>query len=375
MDIRSRLVRTGFREDERTGAISPPIHPSATYRHPALGESTGFDYARTANPTRSLLEADFAALEEGNAGFAFASGMAAMSAVFALFESGDHILASDDLYGGSFRLFDKVLSRSGISASYFDPLIPGHAEQLFRDTTKAVFIESPSNPMMKIADIRALARLAHERSAILIVDNTFMTPYYQRPLSLGADVVIHSGTKYLAGHNDVLCGLVAVKGSELAERVGFIQNATGGVLSPMDSWLVMRGMKTLAVRLDRAQENAGFIAGWLDAHAKVREVLYPGRGPQADLHALQASGNGAMISFRVADAELARSVIARVRLVSFAESLGGVESLITYPCVQTHADIPLAMREKLGITDTLLRLSVGIESVEDIIADLDSALG
>ena len=374
--IESICAQAGLNRSDKTGAISTPVYMSSTFRHPALGESTGFDYSRSSNPTRFELEQTLARLERGERGFAFSSGMAAITAVLSLFSQGDHLIVSDDLYGGTFRLLEQVFSRFGITASFADWSDPSSVESAFRPTTRALLVETPTNPLMKIADIARLASIAGERGALLIVDNTFMTPYLQRPLELGADIVVHSGTKFLGGHHDVVCGFAVAKTPELSERIGFLQNASGAVLSPADSWLVLRGIKTLALRLDRAQENTAKIAVWLSSHPGVTEVIYPGL-PSHEGHETQrrqASGFGAMLSFRVKDAAAAEKVINGVRFISFAESLGGCESLITYPCVQTHGAIPEKERNCRGITDNLLRLSIGIEHVDDLIADLHNAL-
>lgn len=376
MRLHSRLAQAGLRHGEATGSISTPIYQSATFRHPGLGQSTGYDYSRTINPTREVLEKTTAQLEGGDAAFAFSSGMAAVTAVASLFSRGDHLVVTDDLYGGTYRLFEAVFSRFGITADYTDTSDGENIRKAVRENTKAIFVETPTNPMMKITDLRQTAGIAAERGIMLIVDNTFMTPYLQRPIEYGADIVIHSGTKYLGGHNDVLCGIAVTAGKDLSGRVAFIQNATGGVLSPLDSWLVLRGMKTLALRMERSQENAEKIAGWLAGRNDVTDVYYPGfqSGKGYSVQRRQADGYGGMISFRVSEKAAAERILNRVRLISFAESLGGVESLITYPCVQTHGDIPAEIRENLGITDTLLRLSVGIEAAEDLIDDLKHAM-
>ena len=371
MKLETAIAHVGLGADPATGAISVPIHQSATFRHPALGESTGFDYSRTSNPTRKALEDAIASLEGGDRGFAFASGMAAIAAVMSIFESGDHLVFSEDLYGGTYRLVDKVFSRFGLQASFVDSSDLAALAAAFRPgQTKAVFVETPSNPLMRVTDIRETASLAAAHGALTIVDNTLMTPLLQRPLALGADLVVHSGTKFLGGHNDVLCGLVVTKNEELSRQVGFVQNSTGGVLGPQDSWLLIRGLKTLGVRMERAQRNAALIAGWLERRAEVAKVYHPG----SEAHFRQASGAGAVLSFTVRDAALAASIINHVKVISFAESLGGVETLITYPARQTHGDIPAATRERNGITDTLLRLSVGIEDAQDLIDDLAQAL-
>jgi cystathionine beta-lyase/cystathionine gamma-synthase len=376
MKIESKLAQAGFNRNEHTGAISAPIYLSSTFRHPALGKSTGFDYTRTINPTRQELESCIASLEHGARGFAFSSGMAAITAVISMFSSGDHFVVSDDLYGGTYRLFEKVFSRFGIGATYADMSDLDEVRRAITSGTKAFFIETPTNPLLKIADIAALSAIARENGIVTIVDNTFMTPYLMTPLSLGADIVVHSGTKYLAGHNDVLCGFAVAKSEETGKDLGFLQNATGGVLSPSDSWLVMRGMKTLALRMDRSISNAQRIAEWLSGRQGVRKVYYPGLPSHEgyEIQKRQSSGSGAMLSFRVESSALAERIINNVQLISFAESLGGVETLITYPCVQTHGDIPSCMRERLGVTGDLLRLSVGIEHVDDLIADLDGAI-
>lgn len=375
--IESLLAQAGCRRDEPTGAISFPVYHAATFRHPGLGASTGFDYSRTANPTRAVLEETVAALEGGARGFAFASGMAAVTAALLLFRPGDHLVVSEDLYGGTYRLIEKLLRELGLAATYVDTSDASAVEAAITSATRGLFVETPSNPLMRIGDLRALATLAQRRGLIAIADNTFMTPYLQRPLDLGFDLVVHSATKYLGGHNDVVAGVVVANDEPLAERVGFLQNATGGILGPQDSWLLLRGLKTLAVRLDRQQANALRIAEWLRDHPAVAEVRYPGLPdhPGREVHARQASGPGAMIAFSLRDAARVEPVLARVRLIAFAESLGGVESLITFPARQTHADIPAEARERLGVTDRLLRLSVGIEACEDLIPDLDQALG
>ncbi|KKM11292.1 cystathionine gamma-synthase [Clostridiales bacterium PH28_bin88] len=376
MKISTLLVQTGVGWDQKTGAVSVPIYQSATFRHPALGASTGYDYSRTKNPTRQVLEEAIARLEGGDQGFAFATGMAALSTVLMLFQPGDHLVVSEDLYGGTYRVLQEVFRGYGLTCTYVDTTDVKCVEESLTAATKALLVETPTNPLLKVADLAALVSLARQRGLLTIVDNTFMTPYLQRPLELGADIVVHSATKYLAGHNDLVAGLVVVKRKELGERVGFLQNSVGAVLGPQDSWLLIRGLKTLGVRMDRHQDNAAAIARWLDSHPRVTRVYYPGlpTHPGCQLVARQASGFGGMVSFDVTTPELARQVLERVRLISFAESLGGVETLITYPARQTHCDMPLEVRERLGISDFLLRLSVGIEDVEDLIADLDQAL-
>ncbi|WP_312334328.1 trans-sulfuration enzyme family protein [Anaerospora hongkongensis] len=377
MEFCSKVAHVGLCTDERTGAISTPVYQTATFRHPGLGQSTGFDYSRTQNPTRKVLEEAVADLENGAAGFAFSSGMAAVSGVLMIYSSGDHLVVVEDCYGGTYRILDKVFARFGITTTFVDSSDLDEIAQAVTGNTKAILVETPTNPLMKIADIRQIAQLARRHNLHCIVDNTFLTPYFQRPLELGADIVIHSGTKYLSGHNDVLCGIVVARDAELAEKIRFIQNATGAVLGPQDSWLLLRGMKTLALRMDRHNENAGKVAQWLTTHPKVEQVFYPGLSshPGREIQESQASGYGGMLSFTVTDRALVPQVLAKVKLLQFAESLGGVESLITFPAAQTHADIPADIRARLGISDCLLRLSVGIEHADDIIQDLEQALG
>jgi cystathionine beta-lyase/cystathionine gamma-synthase len=377
MQIETILAHAGLCTDQTTGAISTPIYQTATFRHPALGVSTGYDYSRTINPTRQALENVIAELERGDRGFAFASGMAAITAVLMQFASGDHLIVSDDLYGGTYRIFEKNFRQFGLSVTYEDTSnLEAVQNALIPGKTKAIFIETPTNPLIKITDLGEAIALARSNGVLTIVDNTFMTPYLQRPLELGADVVVHSGTKYLGGHNDVLSGAVVTRLPELSERIGFIQNSTGGVLGPQDSWLVLRGLKTLALRVEKQQENAQKIAEWLAQNDKVNKVYYPGlpEHPGHRVQQKQSTGFGATLSFRVRDSSWAERIINRVKVITFAESLGGVETLITYPVRQTHGDIPVEIREKTGVTDDLLRLSVGIEHVSDLIGDLEQAM-
>lgn len=376
MKFTTKVVHVGVNTDPTTGAISTPIYQNATFCHPALGQSTGFDYSRTKNPTRSVVEKAIADLEGGSAGFAFSSGMAAITAIIMLYRAGDHIICTEDCYGGTFRVLDKVFAKFGLEASYVDGSCLAEIAKAVRPSTKALLIETPTNPLMKIADIQAIADLARDRGIHMIVDNTFLSPYFQRPLELGADIVVHSGSKYLAGHNDVVCGLVTARDTTLCEQIGFNQNATGGILGPQDAWLLLRGMKTLALRMDKHNQNATTAAHWLAKHPKVTKVYYPGldEHPGKEIQHKQASGYGGMLSFEVVDADLVPQVLSKVRLIQFAESLGGVESLITFPYAQTHAEMPEELRSRLGISGNLLRLSVGIEDVEDIIADLAQAL-
>ncbi|HBT83098.1 MAG TPA: methionine biosynthesis PLP-dependent protein [Desulfuromonas sp.] len=374
--LATRLVQLGVGRDAQTGAISFPIYPSATYRHPGVGESTGYDYTRSGNPTRQLLEEGLALLEGGSRGLAFASGMAALTTLFLHFASGDHIILSEDLYGGTYRLADQIFAKLGLSATYVDTSQTEAVAAAITPQTRALLIETPGNPLLGVADIAALAALCRSHNLLFIVDNTFLTPILQRPLALGADVVVHSATKYLGGHNDLCSGVLVAKDAALGERLYFLQNATGAILPPQDCWLLVRSLKTLSLRMERHCANALIVARWLKNHLRVTAVYYPGLEdhPGHELSKRQSSGFGGMLSFRVGSPELARQVLKKLRLISFAESLGGVESLMTLPAVQTHADIPKAERERLGICESLLRFSVGIEQVEDLLADLDQAL-
>ncbi|CAM3266678.1 MULTISPECIES: aminotransferase class I/II-fold pyridoxal phosphate-dependent enzyme [Brevibacillus] len=376
MHLETKLVQTGVGRDENTGAINFPVYFATAYRHPGMGQSTGFDYTRTANPTRAILEEAIATAESGDSGFACASGMAAIHTVMGLFSQGDHVLVSLDLYGGTYRLFEQVLTRYGLAFTYVDLRDASAVRTAIRSQTRAIFVETPTNPLMQITDIRLIAQIAKEHGLLTIVDNTFMTPYCQRPLELGADIVLHSGTKYLGGHNDVLAGLIVSKGAELSEKLKFLHNTIGAVLGPQDSWLLIRGLKTLALRMERHQANAWAVAQRLKDHAAVAEVFYPGlqdhTGYLTQLE--QASGFSGMVSFRVRSAEQVPVILQNLQVISFAESLGGVESLCTYPATQTHADIPQEIRAYVGVCDRLLRLSVGIEHPDDLIEDLTQAL-
>ncbi len=361
------------------GSISFPIYQTATYAHPAVGQSTGFDYSRLQNPTREHLEKVVAQLEGGIDAFALSSGMAAISLLMELFSPGDHIIADSDLYGGSIRLFDNVSSKNGIqfTRENISALSESDLEKLITPKTRAIYIETPTNPMMNVTDIEATSKTAKKHNLLLIVDNTFMSPYFQNPLLLGADIVVHSGTKYLAGHNDTLAGFIVTNRPDIVEKLRFLIKTTGAGLSPFDSWLTLRGIKTLAIRMEKAQENAKKIVGWLLNQKEVTKVIYPGLSdhPGYEVQKKQARGFGAMITFNVTGEEKAKSILNRVRLVQFAESLGGTETLITYPVTQTHADVPEEIRLKNGITKSTLRLSVGIENADDLIGDLSRALG
>jgi cystathionine gamma-lyase/cystathionine beta-lyase/cystathionine gamma-lyase/homocysteine desulfhydrase len=377
MGFATDAIHVGQEPDPATGAIIVPIYQTSTFVQEGLGKHKGYEYARTANPTRAALERNLAALEHGRFGLAFASGMAAINAVMTLFKAGDHIVAGHNLYGGTFRLFERVLRDSGLSFSYANTCRLEEVERSFTPTTRMLYIETPTNPVMEITDIAAAAKLAHEHKVLLAVDNTFMSPYFQRPLELGADVVIHSTTKYLNGHSDGVGGAVILNDPDLAARLKFIQNAAGAILGPFDSWLVLRGVKTLAVRMERHNSNGLAVARHLAGHPKVKKVHYPGlpSHPQYELAKKQMTGFGGMLAFETGSLENARAVLKSVRLCSLAESLGGVETLISHPATMTHASVPPEERQRLGITDGLVRISVGIEDVEDLIADLDQALG
>ncbi|MDQ6714400.1 MAG: cystathionine gamma-synthase [Candidatus Dormibacteraeota bacterium] len=373
----TRAIHAGQEPDPRTGAVVVPIYQTSTYAQEAVGKHRGYEYSRTGNPTRTALEQCIAALEGGAHGLAFASGMAAEAAVMQLLKPGDHTVAVDDLYGGSYRLFRRILEPMGLSFSFVDGSDLTAVERSLTDRTRLLWVESPTNPLLKLVDIEAVGRLAHARQALLVVDNTFMSPYFQRPLSLGADIVVHSATKYLGGHSDVIGGALVVNREDLFERLAFLQNAVGGVPGPMDAWLVLRGVKTLAIRMREHERNARQVATFLSEHPKVAHVFYPGLPdhPQRDIARRQMSGFGGMISFEVnGGLEPARRVVERTRLFTLAESLGGVESLIELPAAMTHASIPAETRRAHGVADGLVRLSVGIEDAEDLISDLDRAL-
>jgi len=369
-------IHAGQEPDPSTGAIITPLFQTSTYVQDELGRHKGFEYARTQNPTRFALERNIAAIENGKAGFAFASGMAAIGAVATLLKSGDHVVVTANTYGGTFRLFDKVLTRYQLEFSYVDTSRPELIEQAIQPNTKLLFVETPTNPVMKLTDLRRAAEIAHARGVKIVVDNTFASPYVQRPLELGADLVVHSTTKYLNGHSDSIGGIVVAVRDDDIEWLRFIQNTEGAILSPMDSWLVLRGTKTLAVRMAQHNRNGLAIAEFLEGHPKVQEVMYPGlpSHPQYELAKRQMNGFGGMLSFEVGSFEAARQVLNKVRLMALAESLGGVETLIGHPASMTHASVPPERRAEIGLTDSLIRISVGIEDAEDLIADLKQAL-
>lgn len=372
----TRAIHAGQSPDPSTGSVNVPIYATSTYVQDELGKHKGFEYARVQNPTRSALEANVAALEGGVSGHAFASGMAAISCLMTLVKSGEHVVASRNVYGGTFRFMNQVLNRYGVESSWVDTTDLAEIERAIRPTTRMVYVETPTNPMMGITDLAGAAAIAHRHGATLAVDNTFLTPYFQRPIELGADVVVHSATKYLGGHSDLVAGVMVAAAPEHAEWFAFVQKSAGAVLGPFESFLVLRGIKTLAVRMERHEANGRRIADYLARHPKVRSVLYPGLAshPGHALQQRQATGFGAMITFDAGSPAAAKTVLDRVRVMSLAESLGGVETLISHPASMTHASVPPAERAKLGITDNLVRVSVGIEDVEDLLADLDQAL-
>lgn len=362
--------------DKETGAISYPLYLSATFKHSGLNESTGYDYSRLQNPTREEAEKTIAILENGKEALAFSSGMAALTACVHLFKPGDHVILSEDLYGGTFRLFDEVYSDYNIKASFIDTSNINNVKDAIKDNTKGIIIETPSNPLMRVTDIKAITEICKDREIISIVDNTFLTPYYQKPLDLGADIVIHSGTKYLGGHNDLLAGIAVSNNEKIIEKLRFMQKSTGAILSPFDSWLLLRGLKTLHIRMDRIQENAIKIAKWLECCEKTDKVYYVGLNNHEgyEVNKEQSTGFGGMISFRVKDEKTVEDLLSKLNVISFAESLGGVESLITYPLTQTHSEMPEYIKERLGIDKYLMRLSIGIENINDLINDLENVL-
>ncbi|OUN00314.1 MAG: cystathionine gamma-synthase [Firmicutes bacterium ZCTH02-B6] len=376
MRLKTLIVHGGHGPDPATGAVNVPIYLSSTYAQERPGVHRGYEYSRTGNPTRTALENLAAELEGGVRGLAFASGMAAMSTVLSLLDAGDHIIVGDDVYGGTYRVVERVFKRLGIQASYADTSDPEDVARQVRPETRMIIVESPTNPLLKVADLRALAEVAHQAGAWLVVDNTFMTPYWQQPLAAGADIVVHSATKYLSGHSDVVAGLVVVKDVELGERLHYLQNAVGGVLGPQDSWLLIRGIRTLGVRMEAHERNAQALANWLREQPWVRRVYYPGLPdhPGHEVHKQQARGFGGMLSFETDTPERAERIVSATRIFTLAESLGGVESLISLPAKMTHASIPPERRAQLGITDSLVRVSAGIEDADDLIQDLAQAI-
>ena len=375
-EIESALIHGGIFGDPLTGAVNVPIYQTSTYRQEGVGLNVKWEYSRTGNPTRAALEALIAELEGGTAGFAFASGMAAITAVLSLFREGDRILISSNVYGGTYRVLDKVFNQFGIRYDIVDTADLAALEAAITPDVKAILVESPANPLMTVTNLSSVSALAKRHGVRTIVDNTFMTPYLQQPLKLGADIVIHSATKYLSGHSDLVAGLVVVHSDALAERLAFLQNATGGILGPFDAFLLIRGIKTLALRMDRHVENAQRAAEWLKGNPAVKLVYYPGLpdDPGYEINRKQARNGGAMISFELDEQHDFRKFFTALKLVTLAESLGGVESLVCHPATMTHAAIPRELRVKVGITDNLIRLSVGIEGIDDILADLEQAI-
>lgn len=376
MGFSTTAIHAGNEPDSATGAVSVPIYQTSTYAQDGLGVHKGFEYARTQNPTRLALEKNIAALEGATYGYAFASGMSAIDACLKLVRSGDHVIVGDNTYGGTFRLFSQILANYGIEFDFVDTAEATNVENAFKPNTKMVFVETPTNPVMTVTDLQAVSEIAHARGARVVCDNTFMSPYLQQPINFGVDIVVHSTTKYLNGHSDSIGGFVALNNDEDANWIKFVQNSIGAILSPFDSFLVLRGTKTLAVRMEAHDKNGRAVANFLAEHPNVQKVYYPGlvSHPQHELAKRQQSGFGGMVAFETGSLDNARKVLESVKLCTLAESLGGVESLISHPATMTHASVPTEKRDKLGITDGLVRVSVGIEDVEDIISDLDQAL-
>jgi cystathionine beta-lyase/cystathionine gamma-synthase len=377
MGFATTAIHAGQEADPTTGAVTVPIYQTSTYQQEGLGKNKGYEYARTQNPTRSALERNLAALEGARFGYAFASGMAAIDATMRLIRAGEHVIVSDNTYGGTFRLFDKILKNYNIEFDFVDTSDVTNVEAAIKPNTKMVFIETPTNPVMIVTDMRAVSDVAHAAGARVVCDNTFMSPYLQRPLEFGVDIVVHSTTKYLNGHSDGVGGIVVLNDEKDAEWIAFVQNGVGAILSPFDSWLVLRGTKTLALRMEQHDRSGRAVAAFLEEHPKVQKIYYPGSlsHRQHDLAKRQQRGFGGMVAFEVGSLEAARTVLESVKLCTLAESLGGVETLISHPLTMTHASVLPETRERLGITEGLVRISVGIEDTDDIIADLDQALG
>jgi cystathionine beta-lyase len=376
MKFGTRIIHNGHEVDPHSKALGVPIHLVSTFQQDSVDQFGKYDYARSDNPTREALEETIALLENGTRGFAFASGMAAISSVLLLFSPGDHLVVCEDVYGGTYRVLTSLFSRLGIEASFVDTTDLDAIRRAIRPNTRGLYLETPSNPLLKITDLVGAAKIAREHGILIMVDNTFMTPYLQRPLDLGCDIVLHSGTKFLNGHSDVICGFAVVRDPGLASRIRFVQNSFGAILGPQDSWLVLRGVKTLKVRMDESQRGALAVVDWLYRQEKVDEVFYPGleNHPGFGIHRAQASGPGAVLSFTLSTVELTRKLLEELALAAFAVSLGGVESIISYPVKMSHAAMPREEREARGISDTLVRLSVGLEDPEDLIVDLDRVL-
>ncbi|MCI3028632.1 cystathionine gamma-synthase [Desemzia sp. C1] len=376
MNLKTALIHGGVSRDKATGAVNVPIYQTSTYKQEKVGVHKGFEYSRTGNPTRFAVEELIKDIEGGVKGFAFASGSAGTHTIFSLFSQGDHIIVGDDVYGGTYRLINSVLKRLGLTFTVVDMSDLTTIEPAILPETKAVFLESPTNPLLKITDIQAVAEIAKKHDLITIVDNTFATPYHQRPLTLGADIVLHSASKYLGGHSDIVAGLVTTSDSQIAEQIGFLQNAIGGILGPQDSWILQRGIKTLGIRMDAHEKNAAAIVEYLDNHAAIEKVYYPGLESHVghEIAKKQTSGFGGMVSFELKEGLSAKAFVEKLELLTLAESLGAVESLIEIPALMTHGSIPKEDREKSGIKDELVRFSVGLEDAEDLIADLEQAL-
>ena len=376
MGFATIAIHTGSEPDQSTGAVTVPIYQTSTYAQDALGKNKGYEYARTQNPTRSAVERNLAALEGGRFGFAFASGMAAIDATLRLVKAGEHVVVSDNTYGGTARLFNRILTLYNVSFDYVDTSDPLNVEAAVKPNTKMVFLETPTNPIMTVTDLKEVSEIAHRAGARVVCDNTFLSPYLQRPLEFGCDIVVHSTTKYLNGHSDGVGGAVVLNDEEDANWIAFVQNSAGAILSPFDSWLVLRGTKTLALRMEQHDKTGRAVAAFLEEHPKVKKVYYPGSAshPQHALARRQQRGFGGMVSFDVGSLAAARTVLESVKLCTLAESLGGVETLISHPATMTHASVDEEKRQRLGITDGLVRISVGIEDTDDIIADLDQAL-
>ena len=376
MGFSTDAIHAGQKPDPTTNAVIPPIHPTTTYYQEEIGKHKGYVYSRSGNPTRDALQKNIATLEKGKYALAFSSGLAAIHAMSTLLKSGDHAIVSNDVYGGTYRLFERVLTDYGLSFTFVDTTKIENIEKAIQPNTKLVHIETPTNPLLAITDIIEVANLCSSKNLILSVDNTFMSPYFQNPLELGADIVVHSATKYLGGHSDLIGGILVFNSDEFYERLKFIQNAIGAILSPFDCWLLLRSVKTLAVRMEKHNQNAMKIAEYLQSHPKVKRVFYPGleAHPQHSIAKKQMRGFGGMVSFEVEDFETAKNILYKFKIFTLAESLGGVESLVCHPATMTHASIPKEIREKNGLTDGLIRLSVGIEDVEDLLNDLEQAL-
>lgn len=376
MKFGTKLIHNGNETDKITGALSIPIYQVSTYHQPDIDNPPEFDYSRSGNPTRKALENTIAILEGGERGFAFSSGMAATSSVLSIFAAGDHVIVCEDVYGGTYRISNTFFKRFNLEVTFVDAAKLDGIRGAIKGNTKAIFLETPSNPLLKITDLRGAVSIAKEHGLLTIIDNTFMSPYLQRPLELGIDIVIHSATKFIGGHSDVIAGLVVVKDSELARKIYAIQNGFGAILGPQDSWLLLRGVKTLKIRLDYQQKNAQALAEWLEKHSKLKEVYYPGlqNHEGREIHYSQADGAGAVLSFKTTDEETARNFMKNVKMSAVAVSLGGVETIVSYPVRMSHASIPKKERERLGITDTLIRVSVGLEDLEDLLEDFDYSL-